>query len=79
MPPRHQTTPTVPTAMVDVELARRRPGAAVAVLVGPGAEALWFGPGTDALPAGWRDWVEPTGKTGEVRTIPNGAASDSWW
>ncbi len=73
MPPRHQTTPTVPTPMVDVELARRRPGAAVAVLVGPGAEALWFGPGTDALPAGWRDWVEPTGKTGEVRTIPNGA------
>lgn len=77
MPARHQTTPTVPTSLVDVELDKRRRSAALAVLVALGREEgtaePWVGPNADDLPAGWRDWVEPTGKTGEVRTIANGA------
>jgi leucyl aminopeptidase len=65
------TVPTVPTPVVDVELTHRhRRGAALAVLTAQVADEPWFGPGADLLPEGWRIWTEPTGRAGEVRTIP---------
>ncbi|HEY0806734.1 MAG TPA: leucyl aminopeptidase family protein, partial [Pseudonocardiaceae bacterium] len=71
MPAHKQTAPSVPTPVVDVELGQRRRGATTAVLVAPGDPEPSFGPGADSLPEGWRTWLEPTGKTGEVKTLPN--------
>ncbi|HEX4723364.1 MAG TPA: leucyl aminopeptidase family protein [Pseudonocardiaceae bacterium] len=66
--------------MVDVELGKRRRGAAIAVLVAPGgtADEPRLGPGADAFGDGWRDWIEPTGKTGEVRVVPAMPSTAGW-
>jgi leucyl aminopeptidase len=70
--------PTVPTPVVDVELTHRhRRGSALAVLTAPGDDELWFGPGADLLFGEIsRTWTEPTGRAGEVRTIPG---DDAGW
>jgi leucyl aminopeptidase len=66
----------VPTAGPGVELTDRRTrDAALVVLTAPAADDMWFGPGTAELPDHWRTWAEPTGKTGEVRTIPGAPGS----
>jgi leucyl aminopeptidase len=61
--------PTVPTPVVDVELTHRhRRGAALAVLTAPGTDdEPWYGPGADLL---LKQGTDPTGRAGEVRTIP---------
>jgi leucyl aminopeptidase len=83
VPARQRTAPTVPavpTPIVDVELTRGRSTspAALAVLTAPGADdEPWFGPGVDLLPDTWQTWTqEPTGRAGEVRTMPG---DDAGW
>jgi leucyl aminopeptidase len=55
----------------------RRRGAPLAVVVGTGADRPWFGPGAQWLPDEWRPFVDPTGKAGEVWTVPEPLGADS--